>query len=171
MSPIAPYDARAIANFLLDVADERKLACTQLLLYKLIYFAHGWYLSFFDKPLVRQDFEAWKRGPVVKVVRDEFRAFKKNPINIRAQRLDIYTGKREIVEPILDDNDRRFILQVFNSYYHYGAWNLSEMTHEAGSPWDSLWNSPEPIGRLALRIKNREIKAHFDGLADRLTIS
>jgi uncharacterized phage-associated protein len=171
MIPTAPYDARAIANFLLDLAAQRRLPCTQMVLYKLMYFAHGWYLSFFERPLVQQEFEAWKRGPVIKVVRDEFRMYRDDEITTRAHRLDIYTGIKSLVSSKLQEEDEMFILNVFDSYYHFGAWKLSEMTHETGSPWDKLWNSPNPVGRLALRIKNEEIKAHFDGLGDRLTIS
>lgn len=171
MIPGPPYDARAVANVLLDMAEQRKVACTQMLLYKLIYFSHGWYLSLFDQPLIRQDFEAWQRGPVVKVVRDEFRQYKDRPIKNRAHKLDIRTGQRQLVDPAILPEDAEFISHVFSSYYHYGAWNLSEMTHEPGSPWDKLWNSPEPIGRLALRIRNPDIKSHFDRLPDRLTIS
>jgi uncharacterized phage-associated protein len=167
----APYDARAVANLLLDTAAERGLDVTQLLLNKVIYFAHGWFLSRFNAPLIKQEFEAWELGPVVKVLRDEFRQFERRPITTRAFRLDILSGRREIVEPHFSTEDKQFILDIFRSYYQYGAWKLSEMTHEKNSPWDKIWNSRSPIGRLALRIKNEEIKAHFDGLGGRLHLS
>jgi len=144
---------------------------TQLVLYKVVYFAHGWYLCSYDKPLVSQEFEAWQRGPVIKVLRDQFRQFGDQPITSRAEKLNIFTGEYTLVAPELERDDAEFIANVFDSYFHYGAWKLSEMTHEKGSPWDRLWNSPKPVGRLALRIKNEEIKAHFDGLGSRINIS
>ena len=170
MTPNAPYDSRAVANFLLDLATTRKFAVTQLILYKVVYFAHGWYLTSFKQPLVSQEFEAWQRGPVIKVLRDQFRRFGDQPITSRAEKLNIYTGEYTLVSPSLAAPDADFVTNIFDSYFHYGAWKLSEMTHEKGSPWDLLWNSPNPVGRLALRIKNDEIKAHFDGLGSRLTI-
>src|SRR5438067_13784825 len=99
MTDSAPYDARAVANFLLDLADNRKIPLTQLSLYKLIYFSHGWYLSKTANPLIKQDFEAWEHGPVVKVVRDQFRNFGKKLIRVRASKLDIFTGVRSVVGP------------------------------------------------------------------------
>ena len=45
MQQSAPYDARAVANFLLDLADERSVPLTQMSLLKILYFAHGWYLA------------------------------------------------------------------------------------------------------------------------------
>jgi len=171
MAPSAPYDSRAVANFMLNLAAERNLVLTQLVLYKLLYFAHGWYLSAYDKPLVVHEFEAWRHGPVIKVLRDQLRDFGDRPISGRIEKLDIYTGEYSVVESVLDDLDSKFVSSIFHSYYHHGAWKLSDMTHEAGSPWDNLWNSPTPVGRLALRIKNQEIKSHFDGLGQRLRIS
>jgi uncharacterized phage-associated protein len=171
MSSRAPYDARAVANRLLDFADERKLKLTQISLLKLLYFSHGWYLSGHDRPLLIQEFEAWQHGPVIKVVRDEFRMFGYKPITSRATKLDIMTNKRSIVDSQLSHEDSLFVLSIFNAYHVYDAWQLSKMTHEPKSPWDHIWNSASPIGRLALRIENEAIKAHFDGLPARLGIS
>jgi uncharacterized phage-associated protein len=170
MSSRAPYDARAVANRLLDLADERNLKLTQISLLKLLYFSHGWYLSGYNRPLLIQEFEAWKYGPVIKVVRDEFRTFRSKPITCRATKLDIKTNERSVVDSRLSDEDSLFVLSIFNAYHVYDAWQLSEMTHEPESPWDSIWNSVSPIGRLALRIENQAIKAHFDGLPARLGI-
>ncbi|MCK9919995.1 DUF4065 domain-containing protein, partial [Microbacteriaceae bacterium K1510] len=149
MTSKAPYDSRAVANFLLDLASKRRLILTQLVLYKVIYFAHGWYLSSFDRPLVSHDFEAWQRGPVIKVLRDQFREFADQPITSRAVKLNIFTGEHTEVPPDLEEQDGEFVSNIFESYFHYGAWKLSEMTHEKGSPWDRLWNSANPVGRLA----------------------
>jgi uncharacterized phage-associated protein len=170
MTSRAPYDARAVANRLLDLADERKLKLSQVSLLKLLYFSHGWYLSAYNNPLLIQEFEAWQHGPVIKVVRDEFRQFGSRPITSRATKLNIITNERSIVDSQLSKEDSLFVLSIFDAYHVYDAWQLSKMTHEPESPWDSIWNSVSPIGRLALRIENDAIKAHFDGLPTRLGI-
>ncbi|KJW07325.1 Panacea domain-containing protein [Orientia tsutsugamushi] len=36
---------------------------TQLKLQKLVYFAQGAHLALFDKPLFKEDIEAWENGP------------------------------------------------------------------------------------------------------------
>jgi uncharacterized phage-associated protein len=170
MTARAPYDSRAIANFLLDLAEGRKLRLTQLSLYKIIYFAHGWYLAETGTPLVAHDFEAWKFGPVIKVLRDEFGALRDKPITTRAFKLDIFSGGRSLVPSNLDLHDSYFVRRVFEAYHVHDAWKLSEMTHESGSPWDLLWNANEPIGRLGLRIKNSDIKEHFAQLPQRFRL-
>lgn len=168
---MAPYDARAVANFLLDHAEEHGVELTQVSLLKLLYFSHGWFLSVYDRSLISNDFEAWKYGPVVKVVRDAFKAFRGNPIKSRAEKFDVFSGNRALVRPDLEPSDREFIIRVFQSYQNFDAWQLSEMTHEAGSPWDRIWNATSPVGRIGLRIRNDEIKAHFDRLSRRSSVS
>jgi uncharacterized phage-associated protein len=166
----APYDGRAVANLLLDIAERRGGSLTQLSLYKILYFAHGWYLVETGCPLVSQDFEAWKYGPVIKVVRDEFHSFGDQPISSRALKFDIYSGKKIEIPVEFPDEDRRFIGNIHLAYHVHDAWKLSEMTHEKGSPWDRLWNTALPIGRLALRLRNEDIRAHFGVLPKRLRV-
>jgi uncharacterized phage-associated protein len=143
---------------------------TQISLLKLLYFSHGWYLSGNNRPLLIQEFEAWQYGPVIKVVRDEFKDFGPKPITRRATKLNIITNERSIVQSEVSIEDKQFVLSIFNAYHVYDAWQLSKMTHEAESPWDKIWNSVSPVGRLALRIENDAIKAHFVGLPIRLGI-
>lgn len=167
----APYDARSIANFLLDLAEVEGVSLTQLSLLKIIYFAHGWYLSAYGQPLIKQDFEAWQHGPVVKVVRDAFKSFGTDKIKSRAEIRDLASGRLAVAPTCIDVGDGQFLRGIFAAYHPLGAWQLSEMTHEPGSPWDRLWNATEPVGRLALRIRNRDIKAYFDTLPQRILLS
>jgi uncharacterized phage-associated protein len=166
----APYDARAVANFYLDLADCNHVALTQMALLKLIYFAHGWHLAKCSGPLIRQHFEAWEYGPVIKIVRDEFLQFGEEAITGRATRFDLLQGRRSVVCPHLAEGDQTFVSTIFAAYHGYSAWQLSELTHEVGSPWDRLWNCHAPIGRLALRIRNEDIRDHFTGISHRLKL-
>lgn len=161
MASTAPYDAREIANFLLDLADERGNSITQITVLKVIYFAHGWYLTYFGKPLISNDFEAWQHGPVIKVVRDSFKECGAEPIKARAKKLVLVTGNYEVVIPKLSHEDEEFVKDIYNEYSKFSAWQLSDMTHEPGSPWHRLWHAKEAVGRVGLRIRNDDIRAHF----------
>jgi uncharacterized phage-associated protein len=165
-----PYDARAVSNFILDLAQARAVSLTQLQLLKILYFAHGWFLAAYQTPLVKQNFEAWDYGPVVRVVRDSFKGFGKEPITSRAESFDIFTGEFSIVEPNLNVSHAIFVEQIFLAYHVHGGWELSNMTHERGSPWDKIWNPSEPMGRLALRLSEEEIRRHFERLPARFPI-
>lgn len=161
------YDARAVANFILDLADNDGRPLTQVELLKILYFAHGWYLATKNRPLVSQPIEAWKYGPVVKVVRDAFKDFGDRPIEARAEKLVLETGEYQRVAPDLSDDDADFVANVFRQYKQFGAWELSDFTHEKDSPWDRVWNPKGAQGRLGLRIRNDEIQAHFLSVAGR----
>jgi uncharacterized phage-associated protein len=158
---MAPYDARMVANCLLDLADEKRQPLTQISLLKILYFCHGWYLVWHDKPLCVNDFEAWELGPVVRSVRNAFKSDGRRPITRRAQRVNLMTGEQESLPDLISIEDKALIEKVFDYYSRFPTPKLIDMTHEKGSPWDRLWNSREPVARLGLRIKNEEIKAHF----------
>ena len=53
-------------------------------LFKVLYFAHAWYMAKFDKPLIAQPFEAWKLGPVNRVVYDQYKNYGTKPIEKKA---------------------------------------------------------------------------------------
>ncbi len=161
MNEAAPYDAREVSNYILRVASESSRQLTQMALLKILYYAHGWYLASYNKPLFRQPVEAWEYGPVVKVVRDAFKAFGKKPITSLAQRVDLETGEIIEVSSKLSGSDQDFVRSIFDAYARYDALKLSDMTHEKDSPWDRVWNTSEAVGRLGLRIRNEEIRSHF----------
>ena len=166
-----PYDARAVANLILDLASLRKVKITQMQLLKILYFCNGWYLAANGTRLVDQDFQAWKYGPVIKIIADEFKRFGRDPITTRAERFDIFTGEILPVHPVSKKGDVDFIENIFEAYHIHDGWKLSEMTHERGSPWDRVWNSDRPIGRLGLRINEDDIKEHFQNLKRRFGVN
>jgi uncharacterized phage-associated protein len=157
----APYDARSVANLVIDRAADQGNLLTQLQLYKIVYFAHGWYLAKFGSPLVTQAFEAWKYGPVVKVLHEAFRECISGPITKKAEKLDIFSGEMTAPDPITNQIDREFIFQIVDMYNAYDGWELSDLTHEQGTPWDQVWNSKIPVGNLGLRIDDESIRSYF----------
>ncbi|MFM9718924.1 Panacea domain-containing protein, partial [Streptomyces galilaeus] len=48
-------------------------------LLKVLYFAHAWHLAKYGKPLVAQPFEAWRHGPVNRVVYDQYKEYRERP--------------------------------------------------------------------------------------------
>ena len=166
----SPYDARSVANLVLDRVSELGKTVTQLQLYKIVYFAHGWYLATYKRKLVTQPFEAWNYGPVVRVLRDAFKDFGKEVITAKAERFDLFTGELLAVEPVSDDADANFIKQVVDFYHIYDGWELSDLTHEEGSPWDRVWNAKKPVGNLGLRIDDEAIRSYFVQLPRRFSV-
>ena len=124
------HDARHVANYLLDYAEERGVALTNMGVLKHIYYAHGWHLVSCGEPLISNRIEAWEYGPVVRVVYECFKEFGAAPISSRATITDWATG--EIVEARGEFCvETCALLRATLDYYSgYGAMELSVMTHE-----------------------------------------
>lgn len=146
----AGYDVRKVANFILDVAQECELSITNMALQKILYFAHGWYLALFDRPLVDSCFEAWQYGPVHPQIYRQFKAYGDRPISSRATRIDLATGREVWVEYQFEPGDESHIRRIVNFYAPLAASRLSTISHEAGAPWDRVWNASGSTPGMAI---------------------
>jgi len=120
------YDARQIAAWFVNRAkqDGRTLTIMQLL--KLVYIAHGWYLETSGgAPLIRNKIEAWKFGPVIP---DVYNAYRPQGINVRSVVGDFSVEIGEHAASILE--------YTYNTYGRMSAQHISDLTHEAGGPWE-----------------------------------
>lgn len=123
------YSAVAVANAFIDIAAENGFYLTNLKLQKLVYFAHGWYLAFTDKPLISEDVQSWQYGPII---HDLYNSLK-------------HYGSRPITKKILTDQyivqgseDWNFIKSVYSKYAMFSPAQLVALTHEPGSPWEQF---------------------------------
>jgi uncharacterized phage-associated protein len=155
------YEARAIANFILDYAEKRNYPITIMALLKIIFFGHGWNFARTRRPLIREPFEAWKNGPVVRIVWESFRDEAGRPITGRATRLNPVTQETSVVRYDLDAETASFLESIVETYADVHAFELSNMTHAKGSPWDRAWNAPGGKVRAGMLISNDEIEQYF----------
>src|SRR4051794_25170043 len=82
------HDARKIANLLLSEFDSKRFDVTNLKLNKILFFLHAFHLVRNSRPLIKNHFEAWEHGPVVRVVYHEFKLFERAPITSLAKHLN-----------------------------------------------------------------------------------
>jgi uncharacterized phage-associated protein len=130
-------------------------------LLKIIYLAHGWHLAKYGRPLIANDFEAWKGGPVVRVVYDCLRGYGGKPIKGRAKKFGISSRSYKVVWYELRPDERRLLEVVYGAYGHLNAFHLSDLTHEPGSPWDTVWNINRQNVNLGMKISNELIRESF----------
>jgi len=141
-----PYDAKAIANYLLDMAEAAGQALTPMKLQKLVYFAHGWHLGLTGEPLLDEQVQAWSFGPVVRSLYDAFREFGADPIPRKALIFEPLGGLKvrvkapSLAESVSVDKDlaELFLTRIWEVYGGYSASQLSNMTHAPGTPWDRV---------------------------------
>lgn len=159
-------DARVVANAVLDRADAKGRAITNLDLQKIVYFLHGHFLRSHHRPLVRGEFEAWPYGPVHRVLYDAFRAYNDTPIEGRATAFDPVRRKpREL--PELDDADALAVInEVLDFYLDMTTGSLVQLTHSNGTPWSRTVEEAEKHVNVGMRIPDSLILEFFEGPAE-----
>ena len=128
---------------------------------KLAFFSHGWSLAFRNRDLVENNFEAWKFGPVAPVLWEEFRSFGKRSISARAKFTNPLTGEKSYQPYKLSADDAEFIQIVLAYYAGFRATELSDLTHQAGTPWKFVREKMSSEANFGGVIDNRLIGNAF----------
>jgi len=151
------FNAKSIANYFLELAAARGECISPMKLQKLVYYAHGWYAGYTERPLINEAVEAWQYGPVIPSLYHEFKRFGSGEITGKAFEYDAL-GVREAATPA-DPDIRTFLQNVYNSYHMYSGIRLSEMTHASGTPWAVTWAAAK--GMRGVDIPFSTIATHF----------
>jgi uncharacterized phage-associated protein len=168
MSSAVAHDPKAVANYLLDCAREDGEALSPMKLIKLAYLSHGWHLALTDQPLLRENVEAWRYGPVVPSIYHEYKGFGNQAITRYATWPDRVDNEVEWVTPKLttaSESTLAILKKVWQTYKRYGATQLSAMTHQLGTPWYITWYERGGQDRLGTDIPDDLIRDHFKALA------
>lgn len=134
------YSAKAVANYILDVAKKRGFEITDMQLQKIVFFAHAVYFNQHHKPLISDPVMAWKHGPVIPSLYQAFRSFGNRPITTRAVEVEFGDWKDDltIVEPQIQPDDcetKEFLKDAVERLGKYSAWRLREVSHQKGGAW------------------------------------
>lgn len=135
-----------IANHILFLAHQDNNQLTPMQLLKIVYIAHGWHLGYHGKPLIKEEAEAWQYGPVVPSVYHQFKPYGKK--EIRSQGNEYEHENMDLTEA------------VYHEYKQYSGGQLSTITHEKGSPWETVYD----ISIKDQSIPNDFIEIHYRNL-------
>ena len=129
------YTATAIANFFIEKGKLEGKPVDQMKVQKLVYFAHGWFLAITGKPLINETIEAWRFGPVIPSLYHSLKYSGNLPItkSIEVSQFDNST--------IADDANtelQAYLNRIWNLYSPFTGIQLSNMTHEEGTPWAKI---------------------------------
>ncbi|MFT4252560.1 MAG: DUF4065 domain-containing protein [Caulobacter sp.] len=156
-----PHDARAVANLLLDRAEEHGAPISNLALQKLLYFAHGVFLVRHKQPMITGHFVAWQHGPVHPTVYETFKSAGAKPITFRATRRD-YRMRTEFALQTPDDPEvNQVVGDVVRNLAKLPASRLVDMSHVEGGPWHAVVNEIRTGEGLGLRIRDSVVLARF----------
>lgn len=106
--------ALAVAKYFNELhVKKHKCAMDQMKMHKMMYFVQRESLMISGNPLFNDDFEAWKYGPVLVDVRNEY-----------------LTGRMFRTEyNELSDSEKKLVESVYKRYDGYDAWQLSTLSH------------------------------------------
>jgi uncharacterized phage-associated protein len=111
-----------------EVRSQRKENLSNLKLQKLLYYAQGWHLAFYDgAPLFEDAIEAWIHGPVVPSIYRRFKVFTWKPITDQFEPIDLSFDTQQHLEGIVQ------------AYGHLSPEELEIRTHDE-DPWKDARN-------------------------------
>lgn len=173
--------SKALANHLLDLAKCDATDVSPMKLQKLVYFCQGWHLAITDEPLINEQIEAWKYGPVVDSLFHAFKSYGRSPIDSPAVRYIVKTPENiesgnladfevEGVIPSIDDEcedqawaevAKRIVKKVWDVYKPFSAERLSNMSHVPGGPWAETVAKYEGAPPKGTDISRDLLASHF----------
>ena len=135
----------AVAKYLNELNVERH-GCDmdEMKMHKMMYFSQRESLMNTNNPLFGDSFEAWKFGPVLRSVRNEY---KRNHMF-------------ESVNETLTEEEKRLVESVFERYDSFDAWDLSSLSHEEFS-WKQAREglAPNENGSQKLSLRAMRVAA------------
>ncbi|HVY73837.1 MAG TPA: type II toxin-antitoxin system antitoxin SocA domain-containing protein [Puia sp.] len=145
----------AIANYFIKKAQDSEEELTPMKLIKIVYIANGWYLALKGEPLIPEKIEAWKYGPVVKSVYNEFKQYSRGQID------SFYSDHFGVTPMPKDPEIRKFLDKIWEVYGAYNGLQLSALTHEKDTPWYTTWHDKGGSKCESAIISNDLIRNHY----------
>lgn len=153
----------AVANYFVGKAQAEGVPITPMKLLKLVYIAHGWSLALRNSPLIGEEIQAWKYGPVVESVYQDFKHYGRSNI---ARQKAVFDASGEYVIPTISESDLAIFLDnVWKAYKHLDGFQLSAITHQKDTPWYKTWVDNGGSEYRGAAIPQSTIAEHYRQLA------
>lgn len=121
-------------------------------LQKLLYYSQAWNLVLKNKPLFKEDFEAWVHGPAIPVVYKKYKNCGSCAIKEEVKEKDF---KR------LSDEEKNIIDEVWKVYGKHDANYLELLTHNE-TPWQKARTGCQVYEISRNIIKKDEMKKYYE---------
>jgi len=148
--------AKVIANAFIKRSHEEGKPLSNMQLQKLVYIANGFCLALLNKPLYYEETYAWTYGPLIKPLYSSLMSYGSSQVTSPIP-TNIYEDK-------IDSNEEKIIDYVWSKYGDMTAYKLSDLTHQAGTPWEITWKNND-YGV----IDNDLIAAYYKDLIESIT--
>lgn len=123
------YSAVQIARYIINFCYSIGRPVSNLELQKIMYFLQVLFWRVYKKELIKEEFCAWRYGPVIPVIYNMYSGYGGNLI------------KNRYVDNAIDDNYRDFLNANIRKLESKGPWTLVDMTHAQGTPWYQVYDN------------------------------
>ena len=127
------HTAIEVADRFIRLSLDHELPVTPMKVQKLAFLAHAWGLGLGYGPLFQDAVEAWRYGPVMRMLYHQLK----------------HCGGRAVDKPLLsedarfDEREEALIRAIWRNYGEIPAVTLSSITHAPGSPWAQVYGREE----------------------------
>lgn len=147
-------EPRAIAKQLIKSAEAKGISVTNLKIQKLLYFAHGLSLVINGRPLLSENFQAWKYGPVVPSLYHELKIFGQSSLKLNSGFIKFWP---DIPDPEERSGAENVVNLVLDQLGPLTGAQLVDISHNAQGPWHAVYHS----GQKDIKIEDAAIKSYF----------
>jgi uncharacterized phage-associated protein len=130
-----------VANYFLALVDEDAGdTISNMKLQKLVYYAQGFYLALYGKPLFPERIEAWDQGPVIPELYRRFEKFGAKAIE----------KPEEVDFSKFDSQTRGLLDEIWSVYGQFSAWKLRNMVY-GEMPWQRAYGKGSVISEADMK--------------------
>ena len=158
------YDARSVANAVLERAWDVGRELTNLDLQKIVYFMHGHVLIEHGVPLVKTEFEAWDYGPVQSTLYHALKRYQREPVEEPILGFDPVLRESKALPLVTDPRAIDVLDRFLDRYMHLPASVLVDITHRPGTPWSTTREESRNAINIGMKISDSLIQKQFEGL-------
>ena len=140
---------KAVCDYVIHYMEREGQFLNVVKLQRLLYVAYAWHLAFFgQKKLFRQPFEAWKFGPINRIIHDRFAEYLNisHPITVA----DCWYSRTEEALAQLSAAEIGHLDNILNTYGTMSAFELEEMLR---------YEEPWRLARVGLREEEPSSRA------------
>lgn len=130
MNGINMLDVRLLCDYIV----ERGGKMAHLKLQKLLYYVQAFHLAYFDRPVIKEDFQAWLHGPVCRPVFERYRSRSLLHVEFIYIRPEGERTPSEVLPNLIHDDQFHLIKEVIDGYAKLTGAELEELTHK-DAPW------------------------------------
>lgn len=139
-----------VANFFLKIVDrDSGSTITPLKLQKILYYAQGYHLAYYDKELFSEDFQAWAHGPANEDIYEKYKEYGFNSIPSPVEEI-----------PEIEDSKCDFLNDIWQTFGIYDGKYLEEQTHKE-KPWIEARKGYAPGEKCQVIIPKDSMKEFF----------